>query len=275
MPTALTPADLLTTRTSLGLTVDQFAAELGVTPHVYEAWEKGALAVPDYQLRIIIYRKAVAERQAALAASDLTVCSWMNDFEAQSEPRGQKAQIARYQELATHVKACQICIARDQFLQERFGPMPELPTPGWLRMLQGFSQRIGRLPHWSRPAAWGAILLGMLVFIRLLFFLPSALGQPSRLLRPLGALVVAMLAGAAGGLVYSFIGKPLRRVRVVGPYLAGVVTVFGYMAAIMIIGAVGGESMLNSRVDFVVFVALSALFGVVLGFSLFRHFPDD
>jgi hypothetical protein len=35
---------------------------------------------------------------------------------------------------------------------------------------------------------------------------------------------VAAAGGAVGGLVYVYLGAPLRRVPVVGPYLAGIVT---------------------------------------------------
>jgi hypothetical protein len=41
---------------------------------------------------------------------------------------------------------------------------------------------------------------------------------------------VAIAGGTVGGLVYVYVGAPLRRVRIVGPYLAGIVTLESCLA---------------------------------------------
>ena len=41
---------------------------------------------------------------------------------------------------------------------------------------------------------------------------------------------VAVAGGAVGGLVYVYLGAPLRRVPIVGPYVAGIVTLESCLA---------------------------------------------
>jgi hypothetical protein len=78
-------------------------------------------------------------------------------------------------------------------------------------------------------------------------------------------------------LVYAFVGKPARRVPVVGPYLAGIIAVAGYMGCVLgPIAAVGGgdpgEGDLAASLGSFAFV--SVLFGLLVGHKWFRPAKD-
>jgi hypothetical protein len=148
--------------------------------------------------------------------------------------------------------------------------MPEPHVPGWLRVFLRVSGAIERLPAWARPAAWGALLLGALTAVRVILFAPGAVQHPARFLTALGALAAASVAGALGGVAYYFFGRPLRRVRVLGPYLAGIVSVFGYLAAIAAVAALVGSPLVGSGTEAAFFAAYGAFIGLVVGHALFR-----
>jgi hypothetical protein len=76
-----------------------------------------------------------------------------------------------------------------------------------------------------------------------------------------------------GGLVYTLIGRPLRKVSGVGPYLAGIVSVAGYMGSIALAATAAGQPMVKDGGDVVALGVISTVFGIVLGRSLFRRSP--
>ena len=141
--------------------------------------------------------------------------------------------------------------------------------------------RVERLPEWVRPVCYGPLLVllwmglkGALVLvpIAVLIVLFSSSDPGSELAS--GALVVgvALAASAAGGLAYSFLGRPLRRVPVLGRFLAGTVIVFPYLVPMWyVIRHLEGEPfvLLLAPVEWLLITGLSILFGFVLGASLF------
>ena len=130
---------------------------------------------------------------------------------------------------------------------------------------------IDRTPSWLRPALIGALLLFAIVAVRMVFALPRLLSHPAEITPLLLALGAASAAGAAGGLAYSLLGAPLRGLRVVGPYLAGVVTVIAYMGALALAAPYAfGEPLIEHRSDVGPFLVISILFGLVMGHSWFR-----
>jgi hypothetical protein len=174
--------------------------------------------------------------------------------------------------LQQHLSSCAACQARERFIQERFPNMPEAPMPLWLRVLGQIAQRVDALPSWLRPAIWGALALMAMTSVRVLFMLLAIARAPRTLLLALGAVLLAGLGGAMGGLVYSFVGRPLRRVPVAGPYLAGIVSVAGYLLSIGVLLGVAGEEDFTSEpgVTLVAFTLFSVVFGCILGHQAFR-----
>ena len=63
--TEMSAADLARARAMLGLSPGELAAEIGMTEPVVRAWEDGSLRIPQQYAIQIVWRAAVAERQAA------------------------------------------------------------------------------------------------------------------------------------------------------------------------------------------------------------------
>lgn len=261
---------LVAARTRLDRTPEQLAAELGIPPHAYAACEAGRASLSRRHAELITYQLAVRDRQDALAASGLPACDWMERW-GREMPEAQAALDAHVARAESHAADCATCGARDAFLAERFPTMPPPPMPGWARALQRLTGWVDARPEWLRPALYGAATLAALTAIRVVIALPSALREPRVLLAALGALAAASAAGAFGGLVYALLGRPLRRVPVVGPYLAGMVAVAGYMLAILTIIAIGDrDTPRDLAADALVLVLVSALLGAFVGHRWLR-----
>lgn len=198
-------------RELLGLTVDQLAAELGVTPHVFAAWERGALTVPPRYRQAIAYRVAIAERDAALAVSGLRECPWFSEWERIEVPAS-RAAWARHMQLARqHAAYCPTCRAREQYLRERFPPLPTPPAPHWVVLVRRFNGWLRRYPDWLRPAIVGAIALGGLTLVRVIFSARELMRGGDSLLGGATAIAFATLAGAVAGAVYGVLRRLVTR----------------------------------------------------------------
>ena len=95
--------------------------------------------------------------------------------------------------------ACQTCAARAQFVQERFGPMPERPIPGWQGALASILKQIERLPPAARPGAWGALVLLAWSAVRVVLSLPALMQSPGLWVAAVGG----MAASAALGFLFG------------------------------------------------------------------------
>ncbi|MDQ2932441.1 MAG: hypothetical protein M3Y05_16695 [Gemmatimonadota bacterium] len=146
-----------------------------------------------------------------------------------------------------------------------------------MRVVTSLTRRITALPAWLQPPAVGAVILFAIVAFRVLLVLPGIILHGGRGLgASLAVLAVATGAGAAGGLAYSFIGRPLWRIPVVGRYLAGMVCVAAYLTPLLLLfgNEAGKEKVFDFHVTSVIVLWLSmvALFGIVIGQSWFK--PD-
>jgi hypothetical protein len=265
----MTPAELRTAQTSLGLSDDALADELTLTPNVIRSWHAGSVAIPEKESRFLRWRAAIAEREAAVKASGLPVCEWVKEWEAQPLPDESRAFVRRVQTLNAHGATCPVCLARVRYAEDRFGPMP--PAPAGTGLVRIFDL-LERLPPWARPAATGAALLGVIVGGRALLVLPFISGKPGELLfSGVTAIGAAMAAGAAGGFAYSATRPILRRLGRPGDYLSGIVCVYGYMTALALAAPVAfGGRVIKDRSDLVAFTVISTFFGLVIGHSWFR-----
>ena len=131
------------------------------------------------------------------------------------------------------------------------------------------------------PPFWGAVLLTSMVAVRIIAFAGSGRqiqdGDDVET-----AFAFAAVGGAACGLAYSLIGRPLRARGAWGNYLAGIVTVAPYFAFLFFLfpdpadrASVADPFRLGA------WVALSTLVGVFLGRefhekdNLFKPAPGD
>ena len=252
----------------IGESHDELAAALGQTPHVVRAWGDGRVAIPRAYARQLAWMKAAAERRAALQTSGLPECEWLHGTEGAFDGDDTKAILKHAALVEKHVDTCPVCLARTRFVDERFGPMPDMPQTGFMRII-GWG---ARLPAWSRPAAFGAAALGAVVTLRVAFSLPTLVSRPRQLGVGLLAIVAAASAGAIGGFAYSLVRPVFRPLGRIGEYLTGIACVFAYMGALVIVAPLAfGERLITDTPSAVIFGVVTVFFGLILGHSLFRE----
>ncbi len=261
----MTSADLAAARRVLGETDDQLAASLNVTPHVVRAWTNGTARIPRAMGQRIRWLVASAERGAALERSGLPECTWLREHRTPPQSDELEPLLAHAKAIDEHRTDCGVCQARDRFVAEHFGPMPPYPFADWT----GAFSWIERLPPWARPAAVGAVLLAALVLVHMVLSLPKLFASPGLLGAAGVTLLAAAAAGALGGLWYSLTRPLFRRLGRPGNYLTGIACAVAYMGGIAVLGPfVFGEPLLKDRADWIAFLAITVLFGLVVGHSM-------
>jgi len=264
----MTSEEFAEARQRLGLTIPALAAKLQLTPHVVEGFETGALAVDRKAAGDMVFLMGVQELEEIRAASGLPACEWMAQWERESSAPGGRAAQARFEALLAHFGSCPTCKALDAEVRSHLGPMPQVPQRGLVRAFGLFE----RVPSWARPALAGAMLLGGITSLRLLFALPRIRTAPELVGMALVAVLVSAGAGATGGFAYSLTRPTLKRLGRPGDYLTGVVCVFAYMGALLIVAPLAfGESIVKEPSELAVFAVVSTFFGLVIGHSWFRN----
>jgi hypothetical protein len=160
--------------------------------------------------------------------------------------------------------------------------------PGGLdRQAERFDKWVASRPDWARPPIYGALIVPAIVVFKItklwpllallliIGFARGGLGDPRALLVAAGILILAMCGGAVGGLAYSLLGRPLRRVPGIGRYLAGLVSVAPYVALIIPgIRLKEGKSLWGpiGSAELFAFWVCTVLFGLTIGHVWFA--PD-
>ena len=133
------------------------------------------------------------------------------------------------------------------------------------------------------PVWIGAICLAVVTSLRAALFLAIALvrGNFTDVGRAFLVVFMAAAGGAAGGLAYVLLGRPLRLVPRIGRYLAGIVTVAVYLGAILLmieyIDPANGLS-LRDRDGLYSYIVCTILFGIAVGHFWFGNLdpqPSD
>lgn len=207
--TDMTGSEFIAARERAGLSLDDAAAALDLTPGVVAAWEAGTVRIPRRVAQEMTWRAAAAQRRAALATSGLPECGWVAAWEREPPATSTKKQLRRLEAFTKHAAACPTCRAREQYVAERFPPMPPRPLTGWLAIVGWFKERIDRLPAWLRPAAWGAVIFFAMTAIRVVLSTPEWLHAPGGWL----AALTALPAGAGVGAVVGALFGVVRAVR--------------------------------------------------------------
>jgi DNA-binding XRE family transcriptional regulator len=150
----MTASQFLAARRTLGLTQEEMASELDLTPHVIAGIENGEARVPKGIEKELNYRVALAQRDAVLAASGLPECPVALKLEQQLErlatnnvDEASKAVDA----VSAHMDSCPTCKARRAYAEKHAPPIPDMPLPGWMRGADYLERLVQRLPPPLRP----------------------------------------------------------------------------------------------------------------------------
>jgi hypothetical protein len=264
----VTPAEFNAARAVLGLSDDHLAADTGVTPDIVRAWSSGAARIPPKYAQHLTWLVAAHERQAALATSGLPECEWLRSRQDLPSGASREAMMKDADAVMKHLEVCPVCLARQRYIEERFGPMPGLPRPGWLVVFEW----VERIPSSLRPAVVGACVLAALTSIRIIFAIPFLFSEPARLGTAFIAVVAAAAAGAVGGFAFSLTRPWLRTLGRPGDYISGIVAVGAYMGALALVAPLAfGEHIIDGAADVAVFGIVTVAFGLLVGHSWFRR----
>jgi hypothetical protein len=102
-----------------------------------------------------------------------------------------------------HRASCPNCIARDKFIEERFGKMPPMPMSASMRAFSAVADKLEKWPRWAQPGGWGALFFGAYSLFRVVLMLPRLARNPQYWPVALGGLLLSMSIGAALGLGYG------------------------------------------------------------------------
>jgi hypothetical protein len=269
----MTAEDLARARALLGLSPGELAAEMGLTEPVVRAWEDGSLRIPQQYALQIVWRAAVAERQAALASSGLAECTWVARWMDVTPPRG-PTQREHLDALRRHAATCPQCTARARFIEQNFPPMPDLPVPGPVRALRAAGKALERFPKWVRAAAIGAVTVGVLTILRVTGTVIA--GEGPSFLGALGLIAASIVGGAylgaVAGLTYAIVRDPLRKLGRAGDYVAGVLCVWVNLLALFIpMQLVTGRPAFPTPDHATAVAVAGAVFGAIVGHLWFRR----
>jgi len=259
----------------LGRTPEQFADDLVMSTHYYAAREAGRAKLTKEEARMVAYALDVQDREDAVEAAGIPRCPVAARFAEEVPGDALSAEFKQFvADAERHCTQCESCIARDRFLRERF-PDLVMPQSPWMRVLGRYMAWVERRPDWLRPAIHGAVMLAVITLGRGAFVLLfGGFRQPRVIGMVFGAALVAATAGAAGGLVYGLVGRPLRQLPVAGPYLAGVVAAAGYLFAVFsLMAVIDGSGAEGTDMSFGLLAGVSVVLGMAIGHFWFR--PKD
>ena len=209
----MTATEFAAARQVLQISRESLAVELNLRADIIAGFEDGSLSIPKHVSAEMRWRVAAKEREDALEASGLPQCEWLAEWERKAPTLSGRASVKHLEALTEHTESCATCGARDAFVLERFGPMPEMPVRGWLGLFTSIAKRIERLPEWMRPGAWGALFFLAYTAFKLVFALPTLLKYPGGWLIPIKALAVSGSLGAVLGVAYGGLKRGWQALR--------------------------------------------------------------
>jgi len=190
-------------RRTLGASVEDIAVSLDLTPKIVAAFEDGSVAVPKDTAGEMAWRVATFVRLDALATSGIPECPWIVQWQNAPDPARSAAKVKRLNELTAHVATCPTCIAREQFILDRFGTMPDRPVTGWQGWLLAVMKLIDGLPAWMRPGVRVALLFLAYSAFKLVLLMPHVRSSEHPWPLVLQAFAISGALGFAVGTAYA------------------------------------------------------------------------
>lgn len=275
--TPATPDEVRALRAQMELSVDHFAAHLGVGPGEVRGWEAGTLRVPRYEGAWIRHTLAWEARRLAAVADGVQDCSWLVERQSALHAELERERVRAIRrfndDVARHTPDCPDC-ARVRAWLETQPPLPPAPQPGGVRGLAaGFVAWGQALPAWLRPAVYGAAVGGVMAVLRaaLMLLLRRPTGTVLGYL-PL-VLAVAVCLGALAGATWTLVHRPLRRLGRAAPYVTGMVITAVCTGVVLVPTALRAGGVDADGVAPV--LVATVVGGLILGHSLLRHVGAD
>ena len=251
-------AELKSIQELLGETDEDLALSLLVPQSRFKSWVSGQAQIPKRvaaQLRTFCAQKKL---ELAMEAANIPHCEWM-DRESTTLPDPGEMR-AYLQRIKSHAASCAVCKARHDFASQ-YGGAPAIPR---LQLIDLPFAAIAKLPEWSWPAVLGASLLAALTAARMLFLWPIAFGSLSNARESAFIIFAAAAAGASGGLMYSAVHKPFRKLGAAGSYLTGIACAHSYIWSIAAIAPRAfGEPLVHDATDKVFLAIVASVFGII------------
>ena len=147
----MTSTEFAAARERLGWTLIEAAVEYNVTPNVIEGFERGSVRIPNAIARDIRFRSVVKDRQAVLAASALPECAVAVDLNLAVVGKKGDDLISATDAFLDHVKSCELCRQRGEYVERHGPPLPDLPTSVLFRIGGWANWLLDRLPGIMRP----------------------------------------------------------------------------------------------------------------------------
>ena len=146
----MTREEFAAARATLGLSVDELAAELNVPPHSVASMETGAIRVPTHIAKDLAFRAALRARQEVLEKSGLPECPTAAALERAATAAEGQSPLELFQKLTAHSAGCAECRARTEYLERHAPPLPQYPMPAWIRAIGWMDRQLSRLPGFMR-----------------------------------------------------------------------------------------------------------------------------
>ena len=138
----------------------------------------------------------------------------------------------------------------------------------FMRLVETFA----KLPRWLQPMVFGATLLFVVVAGRMVFELPEAFASGASFGEAAVVLLAATLAGGIGGLGYTLLGVPARKIPEVGSYAAGLIVVTCYMVPLLLFEHFFSEDpIIDSALGVACAIIVTIIFGLVMGHTWFEE----
>ena len=117
----MTPAEFSEARRLLPESDSELAATLGIDEATLSNWAAGRKRIPATFADFFRTMSVIMRREAALATSNLPECEWIRDHAR--PPANRRASISMMQDVQAHMVSCDICRTREQYADERVGPV--------------------------------------------------------------------------------------------------------------------------------------------------------
>ena len=253
------------------LTADELGQRVNRHQDEVSGWLASERPLPKSLTRELDWHLAVYAREQQMRESGLPTCDWVQRHEQAPAPDIEKLE-KRLIELEAHAKTCAICQEREAYA-ETLPALPPMPMAPHLRLLGRLAEAVSRLPQWARPAAVGALLVGALTLFRaiLMTVLQRAPVTLELVLTILAAIGLGAYGGLVGGVAYSLVRNPTRRLGRLGDYVTGVACVHAYLAAFGIPAALfTKEEMFRSVLGWAILLIGGSVIGLIIGHTWFR-----